>query len=48
MAKGGSNDCSPGHSWLENGPGLSRCVSFKDVDIPASYVSLPEGSQYNL
>ena len=30
--------------WKMGGPGLSRCMDpIKDGDIPASYVSLPEG-----
>ena len=31
------------HSWLENGP-FEDLLPIKDGDIPASYVSLPEGS----
>ena len=31
------------HSWLEKGP-FEDVLPIKDGDIPASYVSLPEGS----
>ena len=29
---------------LENGPGLKMCFLLKNGDIPASYVSVPEGN----
>ena len=34
------------HSWLENGPGLKMYFLLKVGDIPASYVSLPEGNNF--
>ena len=37
-----SNTLVNQHGWLENGPGLKMYFP-KNGDIPASYVSLPEG-----
>ena len=32
---------------MENGPGLKMCCLLKNGDIPASYVSVPEGISWN-